>query len=183
MSALPIDDLPAPRPRALRFARPTWEGPPEPIWEPVSPSVYHRGAGAMPVPASLAPYVRDERHFARVIAAVADRAGDQGHSANRAYRRLSFHGERLTCAQDVLALLHDDSPRADGRASGLADPLAAELILLLFPPVRCQHCGREYLREYSRRLYCSDECRRAVSAVTQAARDRARRARAKERAR
>jgi hypothetical protein len=130
MSALLQDDLPWASPR------------------------YQSGMATVPTPAGLRAYVRDDRHFTLILARLTSAVGGSGNWQTR------FSGDRLRCGQQVLRLLRDGSPRADGRPAGLNDPLAHELLRLLFPPRRCAICGAPFLPTGARREFCSERCRR-----------------------
>lgn len=123
---------------------------------PFSRPAYSPDSRWVPVPTPLMAYVRSEAHFAAVLGALTNRTGD--------YTPGTYHGARLACARDILRRL----------AVNLYDPIACDLLLLLFPPVTCDVCQREFLRESSQRAYCSDRCRRIVQCEWKACRRQAR---------
>lgn len=152
MSALPIDDLPTPRPRALRFARPVNAA----TLPPPERRTYRPGDREIPVPPALAIYVRGPRHFALLLGALTERAEREGR------QQLSY--AELESAQEILRRFQRN----------LFDPHACYLLRQLFPPVACGECGRPFIRETGQRAHCGDSCRRRSAAHAQAERRAAR---------
>jgi hypothetical protein len=127
----------------MRFARPVTASTIPVV--PIERRGYTADSPEVPVPAPLQQYVRGPVHFAMVLGALTGRAGYYG--------RDSYHGARLKCAQDILRRF----------LRNLNDPIACDLLLLLFPPVPCGYCAQPFLCEGARREYCGDRCRRAAS--------------------
>lgn len=154
MAAL-VDDYRIPqRPRALRFRRPEPEpeptprsvrrvGPDQPRYTMESPSVPH--------PANLEDLLRPEQpdvHWSGVLSAVYDGG------------RMADYTEDQVEDAAVLRMLLQKSAR---------HPQARELVLRLVPVEPCRRCGRDFLRDTLRRMFCSDRCRRIAAATSPAA--------------
>jgi endogenous inhibitor of DNA gyrase (YacG/DUF329 family) len=108
-----------------------------------APRRYTLDSPDVPFPANVTPLLRAEtpgQHWALVLQAIFNKEASYDDDARRVAAR-----------QTITWLLERN----------LRDDRVLRYVRMLVPVAPCGWCGREYLRESKRRLYCSDGCRRA----------------------